>query len=195
MFNRCMNTMPEFKIVDLDGKTSQKTQIKDFDLEGKFEKLKPWRQGHDREPNLLSDRGGLHLLVHYRVLPQAGRFFYLASHLLSHCTTAIADTYSSNTKTRCPWEAEVLEGPSQYCRHPGYPALLPIIGIHRGGIQLPATLQTESIGYICAGELVPTRSDRAAVWGWSDNDIIISSCRGGRWGGDQLWRDVQNHSS
>ena len=41
MFNRCMNTMPEFKIVDLDGKTSQKTQIKDFDLEGKFEKLKP----------------------------------------------------------------------------------------------------------------------------------------------------------
>ena len=54
----------------------------------------------------------------------------------SHCTTAIADTYSSNTKTRCPWEAEVLEGPSQYCRHPGYPALLPIIGIHRGGQKL-----------------------------------------------------------
>ena len=36
MFNRCMNTMPEFKIVDLDGKTSQKNQTKDFDLEGKF---------------------------------------------------------------------------------------------------------------------------------------------------------------
>ena len=96
----------------------------------------PWRQGHDREPNLLSDRGGLHLLVHYRVLPQAGRFFSLISHLLSHCTSAIADTYSSNTKTRCPWEAEVLEGPSQYCRHPGYPTLLPIIGIHRGGQKL-----------------------------------------------------------
>ena len=75
MFNRCMNTMPEFKIVDLDGKTRKKTQTKDFDLEGKFQKLKPWRQGHDREPNLLSDRGGVHLLVHYRVLPQAGRFF------------------------------------------------------------------------------------------------------------------------
>ena len=41
MFNRCMNTMPEFKIVDLDGKTSQKTQTKDFDLEVKFQKLKP----------------------------------------------------------------------------------------------------------------------------------------------------------
>ena len=63
-----MNTMPEFKIVDLDGKISQKNQTKDFDLE-------PQRQGHDREPNLLSDRGGLHPLVHYRVLPQAGRFF------------------------------------------------------------------------------------------------------------------------
>ena len=36
MFNRCMNTMPEFKIVDLDGKTRKKTQTKDFDLEGKF---------------------------------------------------------------------------------------------------------------------------------------------------------------
>ena len=31
-----MNTMPEFKIVDLDGKTRKKTQTKDFDLEGKF---------------------------------------------------------------------------------------------------------------------------------------------------------------
>ena len=41
IFNRCMNTMPEFKIVDLDGKTSQKTQTKDFDLEVKFQKLKP----------------------------------------------------------------------------------------------------------------------------------------------------------
>ena len=36
IFNRCMNTMPEFKIVDLDGKTSQKNQTKDFDLLGKF---------------------------------------------------------------------------------------------------------------------------------------------------------------
>ena len=41
MINRCMNTMPEFKIVDLDGKTSQKNQTKYFDLGGKFEKLKP----------------------------------------------------------------------------------------------------------------------------------------------------------
>ena len=36
IFNRCMNTMPEFKIVDLDGKTIKKTQTKDFNLEGKF---------------------------------------------------------------------------------------------------------------------------------------------------------------
>ena len=40
MFNRCMNTMPEFKIVDLDGKISQNNQTKDFDLE-------PQRQGHN----------------------------------------------------------------------------------------------------------------------------------------------------
>ena len=32
IFNRCMNTMPEFKIVDLDGKTTKKNQTKDFDL-------------------------------------------------------------------------------------------------------------------------------------------------------------------
>ena len=94
--------------------------------------LNPWRQGHDREPNLLSDRGSLHLLVHYWVLPQAGRCI-LQYRTPSHCQQLLP---IPKTKTRCPWEAEVLEGPSQYCRHPGYPALLPIIGIHRGGQKL-----------------------------------------------------------
>ena len=103
MFNRCMNTMPEFKIVDLDGKISQNNQTKDFDLE-------PQRQGHNWEPNLLSDRGSLHLLVHYRVLPQAGRC------ILQYCNTAhhlIVNSYCRYLKPRlgAPEKLKFLKGP------------------------------------------------------------------------------------
>ena len=167
------------------------------------------RQGNDREPNFLFDWGSLYLLVHHRILPQACRFVFVF-------LLVFVFVFVSTICCRRPGEAEILKGSSKYCRHPGNPTILSLLGIYRRGeekflgvhhfsrkvssqwkfyvfnISEGKSLLTGSshIFNIPPGKSLPTGSDRAADRERNDNANVTP----GR-GGNQLWRNVQNHSS
>ena len=105
--------MPEFKIVDLDGKTTKKkTQTKDFDFEVKFQKLNLEGKATIENPifSLIEAVCISWFTIEY-FLRLAGFFF--TSHLLSHCTRAIADTCPTVVRPRlgAPEKLKFLKGP------------------------------------------------------------------------------------